>query len=218
MPRHRVVRASQNLMPDGYSGSGVGVGVCRSKSCLDAASCLSRVFSSSVSCAGCTAPVWGRISIFSLLSILSCCCAEEKTNVCTRCCLERVRGGACWLCRYYQLTVGWVADIPKTWSQRWLGCYLWALLSPGRFYPGCFLKRKQLHPVCTRPTRQEQALSPPELNAQCKCTLHINWAAVFSHAFSVHTHACFGAYTCPQIRLSACLNRLFSMFTDNREL
>jgi len=28
----------------------------------------------------------------------------------------------------------------------------------------------------------------------------------------------FGAYTCPQIRLSACLNRLFSMFADNREL
>ena len=27
----------------------------------------------------------------------------------------------------------------------------------------------------------------------------------------------FGAYTCPQIRLSACLNRLFSMFADNRE-
>jgi hypothetical protein len=28
----------------------------------------------------------------------------------------------------------------------------------------------------------------------------------------------FGAYTCPQIRLSACLNRLFSMFADGREL
>ena len=28
----------------------------------------------------------------------------------------------------------------------------------------------------------------------------------------------FGAYTCPQIRLSACLNRLFSMFVDNHEL
>jgi hypothetical protein len=27
----------------------------------------------------------------------------------------------------------------------------------------------------------------------------------------------FSAYTCPQIRLSACLNRLFSMFADNRE-
>ena len=28
----------------------------------------------------------------------------------------------------------------------------------------------------------------------------------------------FGAYTYPQIRLSACLNRLFSMFADDREL
>ena len=28
----------------------------------------------------------------------------------------------------------------------------------------------------------------------------------------------FGIYTCPQIRLSACLNRLFSMFADGREL
>ena len=27
----------------------------------------------------------------------------------------------------------------------------------------------------------------------------------------------FGAYTCPQIGLSACLNRLFSMFADNHK-
>ena len=50
-----------------------------------------------------------------------------------------------------------------------------------------------------------------------KGNINIGWW--YSHMPVRYIHMpVFGAYTCPQTRLSACLNRLFSMFADGREL